>query len=103
MPRRDRHRNHFGQPGLADVNVAMRRARSRNGAYVCLRLRCEECEEVVERTLARAPWLASAPFAGEPARRLAGDAHTLHLLPHEHGTDGYFMASFKVLEEAHVF
>jgi 16S rRNA (cytosine967-C5)-methyltransferase len=63
---------------------------------VCSVLR-EECEDVVERALARAPWLARVPFAGEVARGLAGDAHALRLLPHEHGTDGYFLASFEVL------
>jgi 16S rRNA (cytosine967-C5)-methyltransferase len=62
---------------------------------VCSVLR-EECEDVVERALAQAPWLVAAPFAGEPARKLAGDAHSLRLLPHEHGTDGYFLASFEV-------
>jgi 16S rRNA (cytosine967-C5)-methyltransferase len=65
---------------------------------VCSVLR-EECEDVVERALVRAPWLARAPFAGEPARKLAGDADALRLLPHEHGTDGYFLASLTVLRQ----
>jgi 16S rRNA (cytosine967-C5)-methyltransferase len=59
---------------------------------VCSVLR-EECEDVIERAIARAPWLTPAPFAGEPARKLAGDAHLLRLTPHQHGTDGYFLAS----------
>jgi len=59
---------------------------------VCSVLR-EECEDVIERAIARAPWLAPAPFAGEPVKKLAGDAHVLRLTPHEHGTDGYFLAS----------
>jgi 16S rRNA (cytosine967-C5)-methyltransferase len=71
--------------------------RARKGATVvyavCSVLR-EEGEDVVERILGRAPWLAPAPFAGAPARVLAGDATTLRLLPRAHGTDGYFLASF---------
>jgi 16S rRNA (cytosine967-C5)-methyltransferase len=61
---------------------------------VCSVLR-EEGEDVVARVLARAPWLIPAPFAGEPARSLAGDANVLRLLPHEHGTDGYFLFSLR--------
>jgi 16S rRNA (cytosine967-C5)-methyltransferase len=61
---------------------------------VCSVLR-EECEDVIDRALAGAPWLTSAPFAGEPARKLAGDAHVLRLTPQEHGTDGYFLASLQ--------
>jgi 16S rRNA (cytosine967-C5)-methyltransferase len=61
---------------------------------VCSVLR-EEGEQVVERALARADWLSPAPFAGDPARTLAGNAHVLRLTPHEHGTDGYFLASFR--------
>jgi len=84
---------------LRDLQVkilvaAAERARS-GGAIVyavCSILR-EESEDVVERALARAPWLSPAPFPGGPARTLAGDAHMLRLTPHEHGTDGYFLAS----------
>ncbi len=61
---------------------------------VCSVLR-EEGEDVVERALARAAWLAPAPFSGDPAKKLAGDATTLRLLPRAHGTDGYFLASFR--------
>ncbi len=60
---------------------------------VCSVLR-EEGEDVVARALERAPWLAPAPFAADPARALAGDAPTLRLMPRTHGTDGYFLASF---------
>ena len=60
---------------------------------VCSVLR-EEAEDVVLALAARAPSLRPAPFAGDAARALAGDAPTLRLLPHVHGTDGYFLASF---------
>jgi 16S rRNA (cytosine967-C5)-methyltransferase len=78
------------------VLAAAERARP-GGAVVyavCSVLR-EEGEEVVERILERAPWLAPAPFAGDPARTLTGGAATLRLLPRAHGTDGYFLASFR--------
>jgi 16S rRNA (cytosine967-C5)-methyltransferase len=61
---------------------------------VCSVLR-EEGEDVIERTLASVPWLSPGPFPGEPARTLAGHAHMLRLTPHEHGTDGYFLASLR--------
>jgi 16S rRNA (cytosine967-C5)-methyltransferase len=61
---------------------------------VCSVLR-EEGEDVVALALERAPWLQAAPFAGDPARQLAGDAPTLRLTPLTHGTDGYFLASFR--------
>jgi 16S rRNA (cytosine967-C5)-methyltransferase len=63
---------------------------------VCSVLR-EEGEDVVDSVLARATWLRAAPFAGEPAKKLAGSSHHFRLLPHVHGTDGYFMASFERL------
>jgi 16S rRNA (cytosine967-C5)-methyltransferase len=61
---------------------------------VCSVLR-EEGEDVVARALERAPWLSTAPFPADPARRLAGEAHTLRLTPRAHGTDGYFLASLR--------
>jgi 16S rRNA (cytosine967-C5)-methyltransferase len=61
---------------------------------VCSVLR-EEGELVVERALAAAPWLEPAPFPGEPARTLAAGATALRLTPRAHGTDGYFLASFR--------
>jgi 16S rRNA (cytosine967-C5)-methyltransferase len=61
---------------------------------VCSVLR-EEGELVVDRALAGAPWLEPAPFPGEPARTLAGAATSLRLTPRAHGTDGYFLASFR--------
>ncbi len=62
--------------------------------YAVCSVLVEEGEEVVARALAADPRLARAPFEGEVARGLAGDAAQLRLLPHVHGTDGYFLASF---------
>jgi len=76
---------------------------------VCSVLR-DEGEDVVERLLADRSDLELAPFDGEPAARLARETGTslsvtaestagqnretmLRLLPHRHGTDGYFLAS----------
>jgi len=76
---------------------------------VCSVLR-EEGEDVVERLLAERSDLELTPFDGEPAARLARETDIslsvtaestagqnretmLRLLPHRHGTDGYFLAS----------
>jgi 16S rRNA (cytosine967-C5)-methyltransferase len=59
---------------------------------VCSVLR-EEAEDVVRG--ADALGLLAAPFDAAPAIAIAGvDATSFRLLPHEHGTDGYFVASF---------
>ncbi len=60
---------------------------------VCSVLRAE-CETVVE-ALCRAADLAPCPFDAEAARRIAGDAASFRLVPHVHGTDGYFLASLR--------
>lgn len=64
---------------------------------VCSVLR-EEAEDVVSTLCEPAGGvrLEPAPFDAEPLQALAGDAATLRLLPHVHGTDGYFLASFTV-------
>jgi 16S rRNA (cytosine967-C5)-methyltransferase len=59
---------------------------------VCSVLR-EEGEAVVDAALAAEPALAASPFPPSPLRAMAGDAPTFRLLPHRHGTDGYFLAS----------
>jgi 16S rRNA (cytosine967-C5)-methyltransferase len=65
---------------------------------VCSVLR-EEAEAVVESVLLATPSLALAPFDSEVAATLAGPgSSTLRLLPHVHGTDGYFLASFRKKE-----
>lgn len=60
---------------------------------VCSVLR-EESEDVIAS--AASAGLEPAPFeAGSVAARIAGEGATsFRLLPHEHGTDGYFVASF---------
>lgn len=66
---------------------------------VCSVLR-EEAEEVVAAVAARGgaggARLAPAPFDAAAARALFGEAAAFRLLPHVHGTDGYFAASFTV-------
>lgn len=92
---------------LAELQVAIvRRAatRARDGARlvfaVCSVLR-EECEAVTallatpDATEPRIR-LEPAPFDAEIARSLAGGGDTFRLLPHVHGTDGYFAAMFIV-------
>lgn len=61
---------------------------------VCSVLR-EEAEDVVDALVRARPELAPAPFDGDAARAIAGDAPTLRLTPSAHGTDGYFAASFR--------
>jgi 16S rRNA (cytosine967-C5)-methyltransferase len=58
----------------------------------------EECEEVVKALSAatEGPRLEPAPFDSEGARAIAGDDSSFRLLPSEHGSDGYFVASFIV-------
>ncbi len=61
---------------------------------VCSVLR-EEGEDVVAALLAARADFALAPFDAPEARAVAGEgAPTMRLLPHLHGTDGYFVASF---------
>jgi 16S rRNA (cytosine967-C5)-methyltransferase len=56
---------------------------------VCSILR-EEAEEVIASVD-----LEPVPFDAAEAIAVANDAPTLRLLPHEHGTDGYFIASLR--------
>jgi len=64
---------------------------------VCSVLR-EEAEDVVDAVLASVTSLKLAPFDAPAALPLAGDNATLRLLPHVHGTDGYFLASLQKKE-----
>jgi 16S rRNA (cytosine967-C5)-methyltransferase len=57
---------------------------------VCSVLR-PECEGVLEGL--RAHGLDAAPFDSELGQRLAEGGTSFRLLPHVHGTDGYFVAS----------
>jgi len=61
---------------------------------VCSVLR-EESESVVDAFLASHTDFEEAPFAGETARAIFGEQTRGRLLPGEHGTDGYFMASVR--------
>jgi 16S rRNA (cytosine967-C5)-methyltransferase len=77
---------------------------------VCSVLR-EESEDVVTRLTeggaitrgARPIELVPAPFESELVKVIAGGgaATSARLLPHVHGTDGYFLASFQVKVRAH--
>jgi 16S rRNA (cytosine967-C5)-methyltransferase len=62
---------------------------------VCSILR-EEAEDVVAEILARDSSLSPSAFDDPTAMSVAGaDATSFRLLPHVHGTDGYFAASFE--------
>jgi 16S rRNA (cytosine967-C5)-methyltransferase len=58
---------------------------------VCSVLR-EEAEDVIDGLLRAHSDLSPAPFDAPEARAVAGDATSFRLLPHVHGTDGYFVA-----------
>ncbi|HEY6558751.1 MAG TPA: transcription antitermination factor NusB [Polyangiaceae bacterium] len=89
-----------GDPArLAELATAIVRAaagRARAGAHVVFAVcsvLAEEAEAVVSRV---SDVLEPAPFdAPEIAHLLAPDATAFRLLPAEHGTDGYFVASFR--------
>jgi 16S rRNA (cytosine967-C5)-methyltransferase len=92
--------------GLADLQTAITRqaaTRVRDGGtllYAVCSVLKEEAEDVVARLVADAPGspvtLSPLPFESDLLRTLAGEGHTLRLLPHVHGTDGYFVASLRV-------
>jgi 16S rRNA (cytosine967-C5)-methyltransferase len=86
---------------LASQLLAQAATRARPGGrvsfVVCSVLRTE-CEDVVERVR---ELLEPAPFDSEAAARVAGPgAWQYRLLPSEHGTDGYYVASFVVRARA---
>lgn len=54
---------------------------------------CSILREEAEEVLAMTPSLTPAPFDSDVAIAIAGESPTFRLLPHEHGTDGYFVAS----------
>ena len=60
---------------------------------VCSVLR-EESEDVVEKVLASRADLMPIPIPDPGLREMANGAASLRLVPHLHGTDGYFIASF---------
>jgi 16S rRNA (cytosine967-C5)-methyltransferase len=61
---------------------------------VCSVLR-EEAEDVVAAVLARDPKIRLAPWDSDVLQALSPGEPTLRLLPHVHGTDGYYLASFE--------
>jgi 16S rRNA (cytosine967-C5)-methyltransferase len=61
---------------------------------VCSVLR-EEGEEVIDAILRARPELEPAPFEAPEARAVCGDLPSFRLLPHIHGTDGYFVACLR--------
>jgi 16S rRNA (cytosine967-C5)-methyltransferase len=63
---------------------------------VCSVLR-EEAEDVVDAVVRAQPELAPAPFDAPEASAVAGGATSFRLLPHVHGTDGYFVAMLRRL------
>ncbi len=92
--------------GLADLQTAITRqaaTRVRDGGtllYAVCSVLKEEAEDVVARLLVDIEGspvtLSPLPFEGDLLRSLASGEHTLRLLPHVHGTDGYFVASLRV-------
>ncbi len=60
---------------------------------VCSVLR-EEAEAVAEALLAARPDLSPAPFDAPVVSALSEAATSFRMLPHVHGTDGYFVARF---------
>lgn len=61
---------------------------------VCSILRTEG-EEVVRALLTRRPELHPCALAFAPKGARASDGTSMRLLPHVHGTDGYFVAAFR--------
>jgi len=63
--------------------------------YAVCSVLVEEAEAVVASVLATPDLgLSAAPFDAPAISRMKPNAASLRLLPHEHGTDGYFIASF---------
>ena len=82
------------QAAIVERVATRLRPRGRLVYAVCSVLK-EEAEDVVAAILASGAGLVAVPFDGEAVRALSGDQTTLRLLPHVHGTDGYFLASFE--------
>jgi 16S rRNA (cytosine967-C5)-methyltransferase len=70
--------------------------------YVVCSVLVEECEDVIDALLRQRPELRAAPFDAPEARAVCGDATSFRVLPHVHGTDGYFVAMLRRREGADV-
>ena len=91
------------ETGLAELQALQRAILERASSHVrvggrlvyavCSVLR-EEAEDVLAAAALDAHGFRPAPFASDEARAIFGDATMGRLLPHVHGTDGYFLASF---------
>lgn len=83
---------------LQSAIVARAATRVRPGGRLIFAV-CSVLREEAEEVIARVDWSAlgfeAAPFPGPAARAVFGDRPTARLLPHVHGTDGYFLASFR--------
>jgi 16S rRNA (cytosine967-C5)-methyltransferase len=87
-------------PEIRDLQIRILIAAARSAKVggtivyaVCSVLR-EECEEVIAEARARAPWLAETTLSNRYVAALGG-AKAMRLTPHEHGTDGYFLAALQ--------
>jgi 16S rRNA (cytosine967-C5)-methyltransferase len=93
-----RGRTDVGATARTQVAIALQAAQHvRPGGslvfVVCSVLR-EENEDVVDAIRSACSHLEPAPFDAPEARAIAGNAPAFRLLPHVHGTDGYFIARF---------
>jgi 16S rRNA (cytosine967-C5)-methyltransferase len=87
---------------LLQANILSRAAsRCRVGGrvlYAVCSVLQEEAEEAIALASSMGTKLRPAPFEGHELRKLAEGSSHIRLLPQEHGTDGYFMASLERIE-----
>lgn len=93
-----RHRSDLAAFARTQISIAVRAAQHlRPGGalvYVVCSVLREEAEDVVLGILAAVPDLRAAAFEAPEAQAVAGGGSSFRLLPHVHGTDGYFVAHF---------
>jgi 16S rRNA (cytosine967-C5)-methyltransferase len=93
-----RHRSDlaaFARTQIAIVSRAAQHVRIGGSlVYIVCSVLREEAEDVVTGVLAATSDLVPAPFEPAEVRAVAGDASSFRILPHVHGTDGYFAARF---------
>jgi 16S rRNA (cytosine967-C5)-methyltransferase len=76
-------------------NVATRVRPGGRLVYAVCSILWEESESVVEDFLTRHPQFEATSFDNPVVHGMASGQSTLRLLPHMHGTDGYYLASFR--------